>query len=182
MIKQGILALFLSFFILAHAQDKKVEKKEIKVKNENLIVTSQHLDYDHINRKAIFLRDVKAINGPTTMKADKMTCYFDENNDPYLIIAEGKVLILKGDHKANAEKAVYKLDKQIIILKHKPELFDGNNTIKARIITFFEAKNISEFDDPDCIFYREIKKKTDDKKPKANGKESLKKTNEKEKK
>ena len=147
-----LLLLFLTS-IYTSAEDKKTEPKDDG--SDDLVITSKHLNYDHENRQAIFTRDVKAINGDTTMTADKMICYFDENNDPYLVIAEGKVVIIRGDQRAKSEKAVYKITDEIIILRKQPQLFDGNNTIKARIITFYEAKNISEFDDPDCIFYRE---------------------------
>jgi len=163
------LALLISFTIspLIAVETPKGEKPKVeskkktsakKKKDEDLIITSKHLNYDHVNRQAIFTRDVKAVNGDTTMTADKMICYFDEKNDPYLVIAEGDVKISRGDQLGKSQKAVYKLDEEIIILRQKPQLFDGNNTIKARIITFYEAKNISEFDDPDCVFMREMAK------------------------
>lgn len=139
------------------SKQKKADKKKV---DDDLIITSKHLNYDHVNRQAIFTRDVKAINGDTTMTADKMICYFDEKNDPYLVIAEGNVKIMRGDQLGKSQKAVYKITEEIIILRQKPELFDGNNTIKARIITFYEAKNISEFDDPICTFMRQINDKT----------------------
>lgn len=156
MLKIFIISLAIAFISSAIAEEKAPTKKNTasKVNDEDLIITSKHLNYDHVNRQAIFTRDVKAINGATTMTADKMICYFDEKNDPYLVIAEGNVIILRGDQKAKSEKAVYKITDEIIILRQQPELFDGKNTIKARIITFYEAKNISEFDDPDCKFFR----------------------------
>ena len=159
---------------LVKSKQNKTEKKKV---DDDLIITSKHLNYDHVNRQAIFTRDVKAINGDTTMTADKMICYFDEKNDPYLVIAEGNVKIMRGDQLGKSQKAVYKITEEIIILRQEPELFDGNNTIKARIITFYEAKNISEFDDPTCTFMRQIaQKKKKEQKPE---KKDLKKPNKK---
>lgn len=156
MLRFSFLFLFTALLLSGSAQEKTSEKKEPakNVNSEDLVITSRHLNYDHVNRQAIFTKDVKAINGETTMTSEKMICYFDEKNDPYLVIAEGNVIILRGDQKAKSEKAVYKINDEIIILRQQPQLFDGRNTIKARIITFYEAKNISEFDDPDCKFFR----------------------------
>lgn len=173
-----LFALLLSFNIGIFAaeakkeESPKTEKKQQAQKpkkaDDDLIITSKHLNYDHVNRQAIFTRDVKAVNGDTTMTSDKMICYFDEKNDPYLVIAEGNVKITRGDQLGTSQKAVYKLKEETIILRQEPQLFDGNNTIKARIITFYEAKNISIFDDPDCRFMREVvdekKKETEKKK------------------
>lgn len=150
-----ILTVFVSLSTMAQTQ----ETNKLPVKNKSLEVTSQQLEYDHINHKAVFIRKVKAINGNTTITAQKMTCFFDNNNDPYLILAAGKVVIVKGKNRAKAEKAIYKLKKQIIILKDNPELFDGNNTIKARIITFNEASKINDFDEPECLLIKHDKQK-----------------------
>ena len=170
MLKFSFVFLLSVLLLNGSAQEKAPDKKETakKVKSEDLVITSRHLNYDHVNRQAIFTKDVKAVNGETTMTSDKMICYFDEKNDPYLVIAEGNVIILKGDQKGTSEKAVYKITDEIIILRQRPQLYDGRNTIKARIITFYEAKNISEFDDPDCKFFREPnKEKTPEEKNKV---------------
>jgi lipopolysaccharide transport protein LptA len=176
--------LVLAFCLSAQSQDAPVKKEKLansltspakklnSDNNDELEVTSQRLDYDHINRVAIFTIDVEAVNGETTMTADKMTCFFDENNEPYLIIAEGNVIIIKGKHRGTAGKAIYKLTEEIITLKLKPELFDGNNHIKARVITFYEAKNVSEYDDPQVTF---IQAKKDNKSPKKDSKKPPKK-------
>lgn len=166
MLKTFIISFALVFSFCGLAEEKAPAKKS-KINDEDLIITSKHLNYDHVNRQAIFTRDVKAVNGATTMTAEKMICYFDEKNDPYLVIAEGNVVILRGDQQAKSEKAVYKITDEIIILRQQPQLFDGRNTIKARIITFYEAKNISEFDDPDCKFFRAPNKEQNTEKDKT---------------
>lgn len=161
------ILFLLAFTIVSFSgfsEDKKEEPKSAKKEslNDDLIITSKHLNYDHVNRQAIFTRDVKAVNGDTIMTSEKMICYFDEKNDPYLVVAEGNVVIVRGDKTAKSQKAVYKVNEEIIILRKQPQLFDGTNTIKARIITFYEAKNISEFDDPDCVFYKSATEDTKD--------------------
>jgi lipopolysaccharide transport protein LptA len=165
MIKSFIISFVLASCLLVQAQDETVKKKKA-ANDEELVVTSEQLESDLVQNISIFTHNVKAINGETTMTADKMTCYLDKKNDPYLIIAEGNVIIIKGKQRAIAGKAVYKLKEEIIILKFKPELFDGNNNIKARIITFYETKKISEYNDPVVLLIREkegtLKPKTKD--------------------
>ncbi|MCM8535668.1 MAG: hypothetical protein NE334_07015 [Lentisphaeraceae bacterium] len=165
-------AFTLCFSIcLAAFTQKAADKKEEKKVDEDLIITSQHLDYDHANHQAIFSLNVKAINGETTLTSDKMTCYFNKDNDPYLIIAEGNVIITRGDHIATCNKSTYKINEKEIILRSQPKLFDGNNTIKGRIITFYEDKRITLVADSDVILKAKLsdKKETEQKKdPKKN--------------
>jgi|SaaInlStandDraft_1057018.scaffolds.fasta_scaffold233964_1 lipopolysaccharide export system protein LptA len=157
--------LILSLTLLNTLFAEEPSKTNSEVKDENLVITSQHLDYSHDKLKAIFTHDVKAINGETIMTSDKMICFFDKNNDPYLIIAEGNVVITRGISVAKAQKSTYLIKEEKIILRTNPELFDGNNTIKGRIITFFEEKRITEIDDADVLFKASInEKKKDDKK------------------
>lgn len=163
MFKTFILCFSLCFAVFAQ---KTADKKEEKKIDDDLIITSQHLDYDHANHQAIFSQNVKAINGETTLTSDKMTCYFNKENDPYLIIAEGNVVITRGDHIATCNKSTYKINEKIIILRSQPKLFDGNNTIKGRIITFYEDKRVTEVSDSDVILKAKLadKKETEPKK------------------
>jgi len=137
-------------------KQKKLDKTE---KSDELTVTSQNLEYDHANHTAVFTRNVKAINGETTMTAKKMACYFDKNNDPYLIIAEGNVVIKRIDQTAYAQKAVYKMTEETILLKYKPSVLRGKNLIKGRVITFFEKTGICEVEDPDVTLFNDAKLK-----------------------
>ena len=155
---------FLSAFVSLSAADtgsadkskKAVKKKNIQV--EEHTITSQHLDYDHVNHTAIFRRNVKAINGNTTIISKKMTAFFDKDNKPYLIIAEGDVVITRLKQKAFAQKAIYKMAEHTILLKYKPSLVDGKNLIKGRVIIFHEDSGICEVDDPVVTLYNEKKK------------------------
>jgi lipopolysaccharide transport protein LptA len=141
--------------------------KEVANKNDDLIVTSNHLHYDHDNHQATFTGNVIAINGETVMTAERMICYFDEKNDPYLINSEGNVIITRGEHRATSEKATYKVNEKLIVLRIQPILFDGTNTIRGRTITFYEEQNITEVNDSDVTFLtkpKDEKKKEDEKK------------------
>ena len=165
-----LLAALLSGLLMLNAADETTadeqhsqKNEDKKTQDENLTVTSQHLDYDHINHTAVFTRDVKAVNGETTMTARKMTCFFDENNDPYLIIAEGDVVITRLDQKAFAQKATYKINDKLITLKYKPSILHGKNLIKGRVIIFNEATHICNIEDPDVTLFNEGQLKQKDK-------------------
>ncbi len=149
--KWGYVSVILVlFFSVVFGEDKNLSPKSTKdlADEGNLEITSKSLNYDHVNRVAIFTGDVKVINGNITMTSDKMTCYFNDTNDIYLVIAEGKVVITRDKVKATSEKAVYKIPEKMIILSKNPQLNDGVNNVKARLITFFEDKKNTEFDDP----------------------------------
>ena len=140
------LSLTLTILSESKAQEEKLEA------SDELIITSRHLDYDYENRRAVFHREVKAINGDTILTSEKMTSFFDKENQPYLLIAEEDVFINRGQQQAKAHKATYEINQKKIILRGQPELFDGKNTIKGRVITFFEESRITEVLDPEVIF------------------------------
>ena len=139
-----------SLFSVTFATEK-ADKDQIKP-NDELIITSRHLDYDYSNRRAVFNRDVRAVNNDTVMTAEKMTCFFNEENQPYLVIAEDDINIVRGALSAKANKATYKVNEKQIILRNQPELFDGKNTIKGRVITFLENKREAEVLDAEAYF------------------------------
>ena len=157
------LLIAISLLQISAAQQKAEESPE-KVDDE-LIITSKHLDYDYDQNRAVFNRDVKAINGDTVLNAEKMTCFFSDDNQPYLVICENKVVINRGAHQAKANKATYKIDDKQIILRNLPELFDGKNIIKGRVITFFEDKRVTEVLDAKVTFTA-TQKASEDKKVK----------------
>lgn len=166
------LLIFFSLILSTFADDK-TDEKNLDLEDE-LTITSRHLDYDYSNRKAVFQREVKAINGETVLTSEKMTCFFDKENQPYLIIAEEDVVIVRGHHQAKAHKASYEIPKGKIILRNQPLLFDGTNTIKGRVITFYrddkktpENNRYTEVLDPEVTFQAEKNKltKTEKKKP-----------------
>ena len=167
-------AVLFSVIQFAAAAEKTEQNKEkASSKADEVIVTSEHLDYFHAGKEAVFLKNVRVENGETVMTADKMTCYLNKDMEIYLIIAENNVIITQDKRKAVAGKAVYKIDHEVIILREKPQLFDGRNTIKAKIITFFESKKVSKFDNPECTFFAKDKKEKK-KKNKDSKKENIK--------
>lgn len=145
------------------SSQQKTEELTKKVDDE-LIITSKYLDYNYSENRAVFNRDVEAVNGDTVLTAEKMTCFFSDENQPYLVICENKVVINRGAHQAKANKATYKIDDKQIILRNLPELFDGKNIIKGRVITFFEDKRVTEVLDAKVTFTATQKAPADKKK------------------
>lgn len=148
----NLLALLL-ILSTSFAEDAK------KVDDENIVITSQKLEHDNLKRKAVFIKDVKVVNGDVTMTSDKMTCYFNKENEIFLIISEGNVVVTKEDKKATAGRAIYRLEDEVIRLADKPVIYDNQNRIHARKITIYVKKSLSLLDEPESYFYKEDSKK-----------------------
>ena len=147
------LLTLLSTLSTSFAQDAK------KVDDENIVITSQKLEHDNLKRKSVFIKDVKVVNADITMTSDKMTCFFNKENEIYLIISEGNVVVTKEDKKATAGRAIYRLEDDVIRLANKPVIYDNQNKINARKITIYVKKSLSLLDEPESFFYKDDSKK-----------------------
>ncbi len=92
-------------------------------------ITSDSMDFDLENRQAIFLGNVRVVDGELELKADKLIVQFDEENKVENIDADGNVTINSGDNKAVGGQAFYKYDDGIITLSKNPELIQGDNRL-----------------------------------------------------
>lgn len=72
---------------------------------------------------AVFNKNVVAIKGDRTLKADKMEIYFDlEESKMKKVICLGNVEIFQGENKTYSDKAVYTAENQKIVLSGRPKL------------------------------------------------------------
>lgn len=176
-----ILLVFISCFIL-NAQKKKNEKStpklnskknvvvkkkkaskassQVKEESKEVIITSELLDYDYQKKMAIFRKNVKAIDGEVIMTAEKMTCYFNDDNTIKLIIAEEDVNIQKGLQVAVSGRAVYNVEKHEVRMTKSPVLDDGEVHIVCRsLLMYLDIPKRTFFEDPEVDFLLKKKKK-----------------------
>ena len=145
------LALLLSFTLLAEPNQDSKEKLEDKKANvEEVIITSDTLDFFNQDKKrmAIFEHNVHVTRGKMIMTAKKMTCYLNTKNEIHLIIAEGDVIITEEDKKSTSEKVAYSPKEKKIILIRKPVIYMNENKIEARRITIYQESGDVFFDEP----------------------------------
>jgi lipopolysaccharide export system protein LptA len=110
-------------------------------------VTADSLITDSKNKTAEFVGHVLAIQGDTTITADKLKVYYTEGiqsgtlsgmNTIVRIIAQGSVKIVLEDKVAHTEHAEYIADKKVVILTGpESKIIDGNNSISGQKITLY---------------------------------------------
>ena len=78
---------------------------------------------DQATGKAVFDKNVVAVQGDRTLKADTMEVYFNEDMSAISsMVCIGNVVITQGENKTYAEKAVYDAQQQKLTLSGRPKL------------------------------------------------------------
>jgi len=81
------------------------------------------LEIDQKINLAVFHENVVAVQNDRTLKADKMDVYFDPVSKTIdRVVCIGNVVIIQGENKTYAEKAVYNGKEQKFILTGRPKL------------------------------------------------------------
>ena len=143
-----ILGLLFPYTVLSdvvHESNKKGNKKP-------LVIKSNTLEMDNKRRIVIFSGNVDAQGENLLINCQKMNLYF-HNKKPHKdigqgnmkidkIIAEGKVKITRTEGgMALAEKAVYHMNSEKVVLTGNPVVKQGNDFVEgARIILFLNEK------------------------------------------
>lgn len=130
----GILASGIYGQSAAFAQGKKAQGREPLE-----ITANESLEW-HRNEKVFIARkNVKAVQGATTLKSAILKAHYREGEDGgsgmkiYSVVAEGGVEILSQDSKAYGDRATYDLDKGYAVLTGKnPRLISPEQTVTAQ--------------------------------------------------
>ena len=143
-----VTCAFLSY--LAYASEFPEDSDMVSKDQENIEIDSDTLNFTNQKQKriAIFEGNVNVRRIDMTMTSNKLTCYFNGNNEIHLIIAEGNVVITQNDTKALSEKAAYSPDEDKIILIKEPVVHMKDSTIHARRITIYQKTSDIYFDEP----------------------------------
>ncbi len=139
--RRGVVGVLLVFFACtADADDSATaDKPEDKVPTESTTtqtmpeaptdITSDSMDFDVENRRAIFTGNVQVVDDALTLNADSLYIHFDENNKLEEIVADGNVVATSGENKAKGGKALYDFRNGHVVLSNNPELIRGKNRI-----------------------------------------------------
>jgi lipopolysaccharide export system protein LptA len=127
-----------------------------------LRITADRLEADQNAGLVVFTGQVKADYGDSTLHADQLRVYFkpkapaapgkaaapsagQENQGPLgdlggekidRIVAKGTVRFVREDRVATGEEAVYYKDRDEVVLRGNPQLWQGENTLKGERIIF----------------------------------------------
>lgn len=106
--------------------------------NEAIKIKSNELFTDTANRTATFVGKVSARQGDMTIFSDKLVItYSEKDRDVETVEAQGNVRVIQGDRQALAGHAVYDNRAGKIVFDGAPKVYQGNNVISGRVITYF---------------------------------------------
>ena len=120
--KISIVLLFLFLYLNAHSEAKKP-----------IEILADSMQWNKQLGQAIATGNAKAIQGQTTIKANKIIAVLSEDNSQQIkeLQAIGKVVFLKDKQLATGDKATYYINEEKVIIKGNVELKREDNIIKG---------------------------------------------------
>jgi len=108
-------------------------------------IKSSALSTDTVNRTATFTGKVVARQGDITIYCDRLVIiYSDKEKEVEKVEAFGNVRILQENRKALAGHAVYENKAGKIILYDNPKVYQGEDEVTGKVITYFLDTQRSE--------------------------------------
>ncbi len=104
-------------------------------------ITSVRLTFDQDRKFALFEEDVVVTDPSMKLTSDKLTVYFDDDNQARHIEAEGNVVIEQEETTAWAGKATYDVVSGEVFLEDGPRIRRGNDILEGETITFWRDDN-----------------------------------------
>nr|WP_279342475.1 lipopolysaccharide transport periplasmic protein LptA [Geotalea sp. SG265] len=106
--------------------------------NQPIKIKSNELFTDTAGRTATFVGKVAARQGDMTIYADRLVIkYSEKERDVDAVEASGNVRVIQGDRQAAAGHAVYDNKAGKIVFDGSPKVYQGNNVVSGRVITYF---------------------------------------------
>lgn len=108
-------------------------------------IKSNELFTDNSNRTATFVGNVSARQGDMTIYSDKLVInYSEKDKDVEKVEAFGNVRVVQGNRQALAGHALYENRAGKIILDTSPRVFQGDDVVSGKTITYFvdEQKSV----------------------------------------
>ena len=152
--------------------EKKISPDKKEVTDKILTVTSNTMIASKDGSMVEFIGNARATRENSIILADSIKIFFNDSktkkkdqSNVKEIISQGNVKYTSGENKAFADKAVYTLDSEILVLTGKsPKLLTGKSHVTGKKITLFrkEDRVLVESDDKtrvQAIFNPEDQKK-----------------------
>ena len=110
-----------------------------------LLIKSDSLRVDSINRKFIYEGNVRAVRANTVITSQILIGDYDENDELKTVLCKKDVVITKGEiMRASSERALYLVPDGKIELTEGPELINDGNALTADKITIYVDDDRSE--------------------------------------
>ncbi len=128
-----MLRWFLPFLLVAFWWAGVQAKTPITIKSDRMEVLQNQ-------KVVVFSGHVVAQKKDLTIYADRLLVYYDQKEgkrEVRKLVALGQVKITKDDWIARAGKAVYFKNLEKIVLEDRPQIWQGDNTVKGARITLY---------------------------------------------
>ncbi len=113
--------------------------------SEPIYVSSDTLSLDAKKRIFTYKGNVEAFQADLFITAEEMIGTYDENNRLKEVVCHSDVVVTRGDRlRAIANKAVYDVANQNIVLSEGPEVIERSNALSADRITLYIDEDRSE--------------------------------------
>lgn len=134
--KNACLAILLCLAVAAGvctAQAAPAERNSLPIE-----IKSNELVTDSAAKTATFAGKVSARQGDITIYSDKLVVrYGSDSREVEKVEAFGNVRIVQGNRRGEASHAVYDSKGGKIILDGNPKVFQGEDVISGKVITYF---------------------------------------------
>ncbi|NJD92449.1 MAG: lipopolysaccharide transport periplasmic protein LptA [Geobacter sp.] len=112
---------------------------------EPIKIKSDSLSADNTKKTATFIGNVAARQGDLTIYSDKLiVTYSDESGDVSSAELFGNVRIIQGERRGEAGHAVYDAKQATILLDGNPTVYQNNDKISGKVITYYLDQDRSE--------------------------------------
>jgi lipopolysaccharide export system protein LptA len=104
-----------------------------------LTIRSDSLDafQDDGERRLVFSQNVKATQADLTITSDRLEAlYPDKATQPSRLVAEGRVVAVRGRHEARCDRATYERSEQRLVCRGNAELREGGDRVTGAQIEF----------------------------------------------
>ncbi len=135
--KISIVFLFLFLYLNAYSESKKP-----------IEILADSMQWNKQQGQAIATGNAKAIQGQTTIKANKIIAVLSEDNSQQIkeLQAIGKVVFLKDKQLATGDKATYYINEEKVIIRGNVELKRDDNVIKGEKLIIDFLKGLSKME------------------------------------
>ena len=135
--KISIVLLFLLLYINAYPESRKPVE-----------ILADSMEWNKQLGQAIATGNAKAIQGQTTIKANKIIAVLSEDNSQQIkeLQAIGKVVFLKDKQLATGDKATYYINEEKVIIRGNVELKRDDNIIKGEKLIIDFLKGLSKME------------------------------------
>ena len=104
-----------------------------------LTIRSDSLDafQEEGERRLVFSQNVKVTQADLTITSDRLEAlYPDKATQPGRLVAEGRVVVVRGRHEARCDRAIYERSEQRVVCRGNAELREGGDRVTGARIEF----------------------------------------------